>query len=53
MTMLETTIKVSKGLRKILTKEKKDGETYNELIIAMHSRLKSQGWRCNRNPRGY
>jgi hypothetical protein len=51
--MLETTIKISKELRKILTKDKKPDETYNDMINDMYSRLKRQGWRYYENRRGF
>ena len=43
--MLETTIKISNELRAALKENKKQGETYNEMIISMYLRLKDQGWR--------
>lgn len=43
--VLETTIKVSNELKDVLKENKKEGETYNEMIISMYLRLKDQGWR--------
>ena len=43
--VLETTIKVSNELKDVLKENKKQGETYNEMIIYMYLRLKDQGWR--------
>ena len=45
LSMLETTIKVSNELKEALKENKKEGETYNEMIISMYLRLKDQGWR--------
>lgn len=43
--VLETTIKVSKKLRDELKEELHYGESYNDMIIEMISRLKGDGWR--------
>ena len=42
---LETTIKISKKLRNELKQELHYGESYNDMIIEIFSRVKSQGWR--------
>jgi hypothetical protein len=43
--VLETTIKISKKLRDELKQELHYGESYNDMIIEIFSRVKSQGWR--------
>ncbi|MBT6647084.1 MAG: hypothetical protein HOB51_06155 [Thaumarchaeota archaeon] len=43
--VLETTIKVSKKLRDELKEELHYGESYNDMIVEMISRLKGDGWR--------
>ena len=43
--VLETTIKISKKLRDELKQELHYGESYNDIIIEIFSRVKSQGWR--------
>ncbi len=43
--VLETTIKISKKLRDELKQELHYGESYNNMIIEMFLRVKSQGWR--------
>ena len=43
--VLETTIKISNELKDVLKESKKQGETFNDLIISMYVRLKDQGWR--------
>ena len=43
--VLETTIKISKKLRDELKQELNYGESYNDMIIEIFSRVKSQGWR--------
>ena len=43
---LETTIKISKKLRNELKQELHYGESYNDMIIEMFSRVKSlENWR--------
>jgi hypothetical protein len=43
--VLETTIKISKKFKHELKQELLYGESYNDMLIEIFSRVKSQGWR--------